>query len=150
MATFRVWAKTCRYWVCCFKCKWAVAPEEEEGASRAQAPALAVLAFANKHSTISTSLLSLQKTCCFKVNHLIILYIIKSRLLITQHGGIKITTLVSCCHKLYKPRFWLWARQFQAIDSHWFHMQLLTATILFTIILIALKGSISGNRQRQW
>ncbi len=37
-------------------------PGEEGGASRAQAPALAVLAFANKHSTISTSLLSLQKT----------------------------------------------------------------------------------------
>ncbi len=29
---------------------------EEGGASRAQAPLLAVLAFANKHSTISTSL----------------------------------------------------------------------------------------------
>ncbi len=54
--------KTRCFWVCCFKCKWAVAPGEEGGASRSQAPALAVLAFANKHSTISTSLLSLQKT----------------------------------------------------------------------------------------
>ncbi len=35
--------------------------DEEGGASRAQAPPLAVLAFANKHSTINTSLLSLQK-----------------------------------------------------------------------------------------
>ncbi len=42
--------------------KWAVAPGEEGGASRAQVPALALLAFANKHSTIITTQLSLQKT----------------------------------------------------------------------------------------
>lgn len=44
-----------------YKCKRAGAPGEEGGASKAQAPAIPVLAFANKHSTISTSLLSLQK-----------------------------------------------------------------------------------------
>ncbi len=91
IATFMVWVKTCYccFWVCCFKCKWAVAPGKEGGASRAelQAPALAVLVFANKHSTISTSLLSLQKTLCFKISHLIILFIIHLRLWITQMGS---------------------------------------------------------------
>ncbi|MGL6081263.1 MAG: hypothetical protein ACRC4N_01985, partial [Gammaproteobacteria bacterium] len=48
----------------CFKCERAVAPGEEGGASRA--PALAVLAFTNKHYIISTSLLSLQKTTQFQ------------------------------------------------------------------------------------
>ncbi len=35
---------------------------------------------ANKHSTINTNLLSLQKTYCFKVSHLIVFCIINSRL----------------------------------------------------------------------
>ncbi len=31
---------------------------------------------------------------------------------------------MACYHKLYKSHSWLWAQQTQAIDSHWFHMQL--------------------------
>ncbi len=41
---------------------------------------------------------------------------------------------MACYHKLYKSHSWLWAQQTQAIDSHYFHMQLLTTTFLFTII----------------
>ncbi len=142
------------FWVCCFKCEWAVAPGEEGGASRAPAPVLAVLAFANKHSTINTSLLSLQKTTRFQSQSSD--YTVHNKFAFMnytdrKHGGIKITTyLVSCYHKLYKSHLWLWARQLQAIDSRCFHMQLLTTTFLFTIILIALEDSISENTERQW
>ncbi len=44
------------------------------------APTLAVLAFANKHSTISSLQLSKENVLCFKVSHLIVLCIINLRL----------------------------------------------------------------------
>ncbi len=68
-------------------------PGEEGGASRAQA--LAVLAFTNKHSTINTSLLSLQKTTRFQSQ--LSDYTVHNKFAFMnytdgEHGGIKITT----------------------------------------------------------
>ncbi len=40
--------------------------------------------------------------------------------------------------------------KFTWLTSHCFHMQFLTSTFLFTIILVACEGSISENRQKQW
>ncbi len=56
---------------------------------------LAVLAFANKHSTISTSLLSLQKTTRFQSQSSD--YTVHNKFVFMnytdgEHGGIKITT----------------------------------------------------------
>ncbi len=45
-----------------------------------------------------------------------------------------------------KSHSWLWAQHTQVIDSHCFHMQLLTTTFLFTIIH---EDNTSENRQRQ-
>ncbi len=73
----------------------SVAPGEEGRASRAPAPVLAVLAFANKHYTINTSLLSLQKTTRFQSQSSD--YTVHNKFAFMnytdgEHGGIKITT----------------------------------------------------------
>ncbi len=117
---------------------------------KSSSSALAVLAFANKHSTINTSLLSLQKTTPFQ----------SQSSDCTVHNKFAFTNYTdrddknnntaglmvhACYHKLYKSHSWLWAKQTQAIDSHCFHMQLLTTTFIFTIIH---EDSTSENRQR--
>ncbi len=38
--------------------------------------------------------------------------------------------------------------KFKQLTSHCFHMQYLTTTFLFTIIVVACEGSTSKNRQR--
>ncbi len=75
---------------------------EEDRASRAHAPEIPALAFANKHSTISTSLLSLNAHG-LKVSHLIVLCIIHVFMNYTDGklGAIQIMTLlVSWCHSM--------------------------------------------------
>ncbi len=54
-----------------------------------------------------------------------------------KHGAIKIT------HGAF-------AYYHKCNASHCFHLQFLTTTFLFTIVLVAHEGSISENRQRQW
>ncbi len=116
---------------------------------KSSAPASAVLACANKHSAIYYKPVIFRKHTLFQrqsSDYTVHNTFVFMNYTDGEHGGIKITTsLVSC--KLYKSHFWLWAQQLQEIDSHCFHMQLFTTTFLFTIILVALEGSISESRE---
>ncbi len=116
-----------------------------------QATALAGLAFANKHPQLVQACYFYRKHTPFQsqsygctVYNTFTFMNYKNK----DHSAIKITSH-GAWHAItnFESHSWLWAQQSQAIDSHCFHMQLLTTTFLFTIIH---EDRTSENRPRQW